>query len=245
MQRGSLWPGLVFLFSCWNASVSAVLSICKTKAPTLTDCPPTTQVGMCSLGPEPCLSHERHLRFCLYYASQECWVSRHRRAHTDSLLLLNSFHICFYIMWAQAVLRLSLPLSFFFFFCITLSLITLKCTQLGVGIIVVVQASLLPHYTHTFQLGLFDFSIIVWGPTILSHPVLHCFYEWMIFHCVVKSHFWLFLIVGHVGYFWFLPIQHKATYRVLFCFGGMWGVYSASWVCTRKCNSENIWRLCV
>lgn len=116
MQRGSLWPGLVFLFSCWNASVSAVLSICKTKAPTLADCPPTTQVGMCSLGPEPCLSHERHLRFCLYYASQECWVSRHRRAHMDSLLLLNSFHICFYIIWAQAVLRLSLPLSFFFFF---------------------------------------------------------------------------------------------------------------------------------
>lgn len=133
----------------------------------------------------------------------------------------------------------------FFFFCITLLLITLKCTQLGVGIIVVVQASLLPHYTRTFQLGLFDFSIIVWGPTILSHPVLHCVYEWMIFHCVVKSHFWLFLIVGHVGYFWFLPIQHKATYRVLFCFGGMWGVYSASWVCTRKCNSGNIWRLCV
>lgn len=117
MERKPVSRWLVFLFSCWNASVSAVLSICKTKAPTLADCPSlTTRVGMYSLGPEPCWSHERHLRFCLYYASQECWVSRHRRAHMDSLLLLNSFHICFYIMWAQAVLGLSLPLSFFLSF---------------------------------------------------------------------------------------------------------------------------------
>lgn len=111
---------LVFLFSCWNASISAVPSRCKTASPALTDAPTpadcpslTTWVGMCSLGPEPCWSHERHLRFCLYYASLECWVSRHRRAHAESLLLLNWFHSCSYIMWAQAVRGLSLPfLSF-------------------------------------------------------------------------------------------------------------------------------------
>lgn len=110
---------------------------------------------------------------------------------------------------------------FLFFFCIIVLLTTLKCMQLSVDIIIVVQASLLPHYTCTFQLGLFDFSIIVWGPTTLSHPVLHCFYEWMIFHCVAKSHFGCFLLLDTCVTSDFCLFSIKP--RPGFCFVLFWG----------------------
>jgi hypothetical protein len=97
------------LFPFWKASVTVVLPICKAVPPAFTKtrhpqplcCPSlSTWVEKCSLGQEPCWSHEQLLRFCLYRARLVCWVSRHRGTHVNSLLLLILFLLCMLVCFS-------------------------------------------------------------------------------------------------------------------------------------------------